>query len=103
MKPYRVCVVDDDEENAALLCEGLKLHGYDAVACFRGADALACSARGEVDLVLLDVCLPDIDGHEVCRRIKESPQTSKSTLSSYGLRLDSTQWPASTRHFRFRS
>jgi diguanylate cyclase (GGDEF)-like protein len=80
VKPYRVCVVDDDEENAALLSEGLKLHGYEAVPCFRGTEALALCARGNVDLVLLDVCLPDIDGYEVCRRLKEAPETRDITV-----------------------
>ncbi|MFM1918849.1 MAG: hypothetical protein RLZZ303_483 [Candidatus Hydrogenedentota bacterium] len=58
-----------------MLCEGLKLHGYDAVMAHSGAEALERIAQGGVQLILLDVSLPDTDGYEVCRRLKADPAT----------------------------
>ncbi|NIA13629.1 MAG: diguanylate cyclase [Nitrospiraceae bacterium] len=72
-----VCVVDDNVETAALLCEGLQSHNYDAVAVHSGNEALALCAKQHIDLVLLDVCLPDIDGYEVCQSLKRSTETEE--------------------------
>lgn len=56
-----------------VLCEGLKLNGYDAVPAYSGEEALAICGQGDIDLLLLDVGLPGIDGYEVCRRMKAHP------------------------------
>lgn len=58
-----------------MLCEGLKLHDYEAEAVGTGQEALARCASGGIDLVLLDVGLPDIEGYEVCRRLKADRST----------------------------
>lgn len=71
----KICVVDDCVDEATLLCEGLKLFGYDAVAAHSGEEALQVIAEQEIDLILLDVGLPDIDGYEVCKRLKSAPET----------------------------
>lgn len=71
----RVCVADDCVETAAVLCEGLKLHNYEACAVHTGTDALELCAKGGIDLVLLDICLPDISGYDVCTRLKQNPAT----------------------------
>lgn len=75
MQQFRVCVADDDEPAATILCEGLKLNNYDAFAVYTGADALNVCRNGGVDLLLLDVCFPDISGFEVIKSLKESPLT----------------------------
>jgi len=72
---YRVCVADDDPEVADILCEGLRLNDYDAVVARNGQEALDVCAKGDIDLILLDVLMPDIDGYEVCRRLKSSIAT----------------------------
>lgn len=74
-RTIKVCVVDDDVESATVLCEGLKLHQYGAFQVHTGEAALEACAHGDIDLVLLDIMLPDIDGYEVCKRLKESPAT----------------------------
>lgn len=75
MKRYRVCVADDSVEAVTVLCGGLDLLNYEAVAAHSGTEALEVCSRGDIDLVLLDVCMPDIDGYEVCRRLKQDPKT----------------------------
>jgi len=72
---YRVCVADDCVETATVLCEGLALHNYDSIAAYSGEEALQVCQEGDVDLILLDVYLPGIDGYEVCKRLKQSTKT----------------------------
>ena len=67
--------MDDCEETASVLCEGLRLHNYDAIAAHSGEKALAVCREGNIDLVLLDVCMPEVNGYEVCERLKEDPAT----------------------------
>ncbi|HUW60788.1 MAG TPA: diguanylate cyclase, partial [Candidatus Bathyarchaeia archaeon] len=64
----------------AVLCEGLKLHNYEACAVHTGTEALDLCAGGGIDLVLLDVCLPDISGYEVCQRLKQAPATREISI-----------------------
>jgi DNA-binding response OmpR family regulator len=64
----RVLVVEDDDAIAAPLVESLVRAGFDTRRVATGVDALA--AAGDVDLVLLDLGLPDMDGSDVCRRIR---------------------------------
>ncbi|HDP33490.1 MAG TPA: response regulator [Candidatus Hydrogenedentes bacterium] len=71
----KICVVDDCIDEATILCEGLKLFGYDAVAAYSGEEALRVVHEQEIHLMLLDVGLPDIDGYEVCKRLKADPST----------------------------
>jgi len=72
---FRVCVTDDCVETAEVLCEGLKLHGYDAVAVDSGEATLDLCEQERFDLVLLDVCLPKMSGYDVCRALKANPKT----------------------------
>lgn len=77
VKDYKVCVVDDFADEASVLCDGLRLNGYEAVAAHTGLEAVERCAQGDIELVLLDVGLPDIDGYEVCRRLKSEPKTAE--------------------------
>ena len=67
----RILVVDDEKEIADLLELYLKNDGYEVYKYYNGIDALACIEKNELDLALLDVMLPDIDGFHVCRKIRE--------------------------------
>jgi two-component system cell cycle response regulator len=66
----RVLVVDDVPANVKLLEARLSAEYFDVVTAMSGAEALAVCERGECDIVLLDVMMPDMDGFEVCRRLK---------------------------------
>lgn len=67
----RILVVDDEKEIADLLELYLKNDGYEVYKYYSGIDALACIEKNELDLALLDVMLPDIDGFHICRKIRE--------------------------------
>ena len=71
----RVLVVDDVPANVKLLEARLSAEYFDVVTAMSGARALAICERAECDLVLLDVMMPDMDGFEVCRRLKTNPAT----------------------------
>jgi two-component system, cell cycle response regulator len=71
----RILVVDDVAANVKLLEARLSAEYFDVVTASSGAEALAICARAECDIVLLDVMMPDIDGFEVCRRLKSNPAT----------------------------
>ena len=72
----RILHVDDDDANRYAVSRTLKHAGFDVTEAATGEEALR-QAQAKPDLVILDVCLPDIDGTEVCRRIKRDPATSK--------------------------
>jgi two-component system response regulator MprA len=68
--PLRVLIVDDDPKVLALLRRGLRHAGFEVEEAADGYGALSAAARTRPDLVVLDVGLPDIDGYEVCRRLR---------------------------------
>jgi len=66
----RLLVVEDDKTIGDVLQTSLRRHGYEVVWRETGREALEEATRGEFDLVLLDLGLPDLDGVEVCRRMR---------------------------------
>jgi adenylate cyclase len=72
----RILVVDDTPQNVRLLEAVLTGHGYDVVSAATGEEALKAVADTRPDLVLLDIYLPDIQGHEVCQRLRADPATA---------------------------
>ena len=71
----RVLVVDDIPANVKLLEARLSAEYFDVSTASSGADALAACERADCDIVLLDVMMPDMDGFEVCRRLKSNAAT----------------------------
>lgn len=67
----RILVVDDEREIADLLELYLKNDGYTVCKFHNGADALECIENMDIALAILDVMLPDIDGFQICRKIRE--------------------------------
>jgi two-component system, cell cycle response regulator len=71
----RILVVDDIPANVKLLEARLSAEYFDVATAHNGVEALALCERAECDIVLLDVMMPDMDGFEVCRRLKSNPAT----------------------------
>ncbi len=71
----RVLVVDDVPANVKLLEARLSAEYFDVITAHSGPEALALCERAECDIVLLDVMMPDMDGFEVCRKLKSNPLT----------------------------
>ncbi len=71
--PKRVLAVDDSETYLQELAGSLRKEGYDVILARSGEEALELLAVQMVDCILLDLLMPGIGGHEVCRRIKADP------------------------------
>ena len=73
----RLVVVEDDESIRELLAAGLRFAGYSVRTVADGGAALQTLATRDADLVVLDVNLPDVDGFEVCRRLRAGRPASR--------------------------
>jgi adenylate cyclase len=71
-----ILAVDDQPANLRLLDAVLSPRGYRVVRATSGEQALELLPSSDVDLVLLDIVMPGIDGYEVCRRIRSAPETA---------------------------
>lgn len=72
----RILVVDDIPANVKLLEVRLLAEYFEVLTAFNGPDAIAACEGGKIDVVLLDVMMPGMDGFEVCRRLKADPATA---------------------------
>jgi DNA-binding response OmpR family regulator len=96
LRSVRIIVVEDEEDLASAIARGLRREGYAVDVSISGGEALDRMAYTPYDLVLLDLNLPDIDGLEVCRRIRADadPQprvlmlTARDTLDDRVVGLD---------------
>ena len=75
-KKPRVLIVDDESSNLMLLEGWLRTAGYQVCRATNGQEALTVIPNLAPDIVLLDVMMPDIDGFEVCRRLKSDPRVA---------------------------
>jgi putative two-component system response regulator len=74
-QPGRILVVDDAEPNRELIKVYLERAGHEVLTASSGPDALQILQRLPVDMVLLDIMMPNVDGYEVCSRIRQMPAT----------------------------
>ena len=72
----RILVVDDVPANIKLLEARLLAEYYDVLTAADGPSAIEAAETGKVDVVLLDVMMPGMDGFEVCRHLKSDPATA---------------------------
>lgn len=70
-----VLIVDDTRENRLLLASQLKLEGYEIIEAGGGEEGVRKAREYDPDVILLDVMMPDLDGFEVCRILKNDPKT----------------------------
>jgi len=84
----RILVVDDDPEILSLLKRGLSYEGYAVETASNGAEALAKAREKEPDLVVLDVMMPEMDGVEVARRLRQAGDVPILMLTARGTVAD---------------
>ncbi|MFL5734146.1 MAG: response regulator [Chloroflexia bacterium] len=80
----KILMVDDDPSLVKILSFLLKDEGYEVVTATTGPDALQVLSQQWVDLVILDVMLPRVDGFEICRRVRETNRVPIIMLSARG-------------------
>lgn len=71
----KILIVDDDIDSLKLIGLMLQRHGYEVVAASAGTQALSKAVADHPDLIILDIMMPDMDGYEVCRRLRANPET----------------------------
>lgn len=87
----RVLVVDDNEDAAESLAALLCLFGHEAAVAYDGEQSLALAAEFKPEIVLLDLGMPRMDGHEVARRMRREPWGASLriiALSGFGSATD---------------
>ena len=72
----RILIVDDDVDTMRLVGIMLQRQGYQIVAASNGSQGLEKAIAEKPDLILLDVMMPDMDGYEVTRRLRQNPSTA---------------------------
>ena len=70
-----ILVIDDNPQNRRLMEALLVPHGYEVVSIASGPDAFAWLEDHAADIVLLDIVMPEMNGYEVCRRLRQNPAT----------------------------
>jgi PAS domain S-box-containing protein len=87
----RIMIVDDHPDGVRTLAELLSAQGHEVVMAEDGASALAMAAGQAIDAFILDIGLPDMDGHELARRLRASPEGRDAllvALTGYGQAQD---------------
>jgi PAS domain S-box-containing protein len=90
-QPQRILVVDDNQDAAETLAELLNMLGNEVAVALDGNSAVARAAQFQPDVVLLDIGLPDINGYEVARRVRQLPgihQPRLIALTGWGQQQD---------------
>jgi two-component system response regulator MprA len=75
--PHRILVVDDNDMNLILLSKILELEGYQVTTATNGLEAIKAAGEQMPDLAILDVMMPDMDGYELCRKLRLPPFDKK--------------------------
>ncbi|MEZ5069502.1 MAG: response regulator [Bacteroidales bacterium] len=74
MQDIHILVVDDNQENLRVVSNYLREKGYQIALSFNGEGALKLLEENKIDLILLDIMMPGMDGYEVCKRLKADPR-----------------------------
>ena len=71
----KILMIEDNEQNRDALSRRLQRHGYDVITALDGRQGVAMAQTELPDLILMDLNLPDVDGWEATRMLKEAPET----------------------------
>ncbi|MCA9991890.1 MAG: response regulator [Ardenticatenaceae bacterium] len=86
--PKTLLVVDDHPDTIQLITHTLRRHGYVVIGTETGQEGLVLAEKEVPDLILLDVMMPDMDGYEVCRRLKANEQLSHIPIIMFSAKTD---------------
>ncbi|NJL00789.1 MAG: response regulator [Spirulinaceae cyanobacterium SM2_1_0] len=75
--PATLLIVDDELENLQVLSQALNQHGYKVRGAVKGELALRAVRSGQIDLILLDIRMPEINGYNLCHQLKADPTTAQ--------------------------
>ena len=95
MGQFSILVVDDDPDILTIIKDNLELDGYEVFTAALGKDALSILEKESINLIILDLMLPDVDGIQICRATRAKSHvpiimlTAKDTVSDKVLGLES--------------
>ncbi len=75
--PQHILVVDDNELNLTLIGKILEMEGYQVTSAKNGTEAIGAVESAAPDLAILDVMMPDMDGYELCKKLRQPPLNSR--------------------------
>lgn len=90
MAAKKILIVEDEKDVMELIHYNLAKEGYHCETAYNGQEALKKAQATRPDLVLLDLMLPEVDGLEVCKRLKSSPQTEPIPIIMVTAKSDET-------------
>jgi DNA-binding response OmpR family regulator len=76
-RPPQIMVVDDDPDTVSILSRHLQREGFVPLEASSGPECLRLAQEREVDVILLDLMMPEMDGFEVCKALKNNPDTAE--------------------------
>lgn len=76
----KILLVDDDMDTLRLVGLMLQRQGYEVRAASNGPQALSMAQIDQPDLILLDIMMPGMSGHEICEKIKDDPEMKKTYI-----------------------
>ena len=80
----KILVIDDEEPTVQLIAMLLERRGFEVIKAYRAEEGLRKAYRYQPDLVLLDIMMPDMDGWEVCKRVREMSDVPVIFLTARG-------------------
>ncbi len=78
--PKKILVVDDEKDLVEVLLKRLRAHGYEAVSAADGEEALRIIKKERLDLIILDIMMPVMDGTELAEILRDDPKTKNIPL-----------------------
>jgi DNA-binding response OmpR family regulator len=88
MTRLRIMVIDDDRDTADSTATLLQLLGHEVTVAYAGGEAVEAAKECEPDIVLLDIGMPEMDGFEVARRLREETDAALVAVSGFGRDAD---------------
>ncbi|NEV63674.1 two-component system response regulator CreB [Thiorhodococcus minor] len=88
LQPRHILIVEDEQAIADTLIYALRTEGFTTTHCLLGQEGLAQAVAGGVDLMILDIGLPDLSGFEVCRELRRTSELPVLFLTARGDEID---------------
>lgn len=85
---HQVLLIDDDQEFCDLMTDYLAVHSFCVTSVYAGTAGIEAAQKGQYDIILLDMLLPDISGVEVLRRLRQKTRTPVVILSAHNEETD---------------
>jgi DNA-binding response OmpR family regulator len=84
----KLLIVDDEPATVDMLSTFMKINGHEPIGAYGGGDALVLAKLEKPALMILDLMMPDMDGFEVCKRVREHPELAALPIIIVSARTD---------------